>query len=80
MTQRRQRDTPHAEGQHGPQTHKRLAEQLESGPSPEPTEATLESDHRRAALEGKRRLVADREQHDEAEKNSEQNRLDERNK
>ena len=71
MTQRRRRDTPHAEGQHGPETHRHLAEQLESGPSREPADATLESDHRRAALEGKRRLVEDREQHDEAERNSE---------
>jgi hypothetical protein len=35
---------------------------------------TLERNRKRAAREGKRRLVEDREQHDESEKNSERTR------
>lgn len=63
-----------AEGQHGDKTHSRFIEQLHEGPSEEPLEERLERDRERAGREGKRRLVEDREQHDEAEKNSEQAR------
>jgi hypothetical protein len=52
----------HAEGQHGVKTHKHFVEQLEAtqkGPSDGP------------AIEGHHRLHQDRQQHDEAEKNSE---------
>lgn len=75
--EREQRKGPqaHAEGQHGEKTHERLVEQLREGPHEEPTEERLERDQHRAALEGKRRLVEDRQQHDEAEKNSERTRL-----
>ena len=65
----------HAEGEHGPRTEARIKEQLESGPSEPPVEARLEHDRSVAAFEGKRRLVEDRQQHDEAEKNSEHKRL-----
>ena len=67
--------TPHAEGEHGPKTRKRNIEQLESGPSETSLKERLEDDRERGAVSGKRRLVEDREQHDEAEKNSERDQL-----
>ena len=67
MGQRRKRDTgpqQHAEGQHGERTHRHLVDQLQSGGVvPKQTEA--------GDVEGHHRLHQDREQHDEAEKNSE---------
>jgi hypothetical protein len=66
---------PKAEGQHGPKTHARLIAQLHEGPREEPVEERVEQDREEAAYGGKRRLVEDREQHDEAEKNSERTRL-----
>ena len=65
----------HAEGQHGDKTHSRFIEELHEGESGEPLEEKLAHDRTLAGREGKRRLVEDREQHDEAEKNSEQTRL-----
>jgi hypothetical protein len=60
----------HAEGQHGEKTHDRLLEEMAEG-----------SERERAAREGlpltrpeRHRLTQQREQHDEAEKNSEKNR------
>lgn len=54
----------HAEGAHGELTHRRFIEQLQDGtPEPKQTEA--------APVEGHHRLHEDRQQHDEAEKNSE---------
>ena len=54
----------HAEGMHGSRTHSRFIEQLHQGDSePKATDAT--------DVEGHHRLHQDREQHDEAEKNSE---------
>ena len=67
--------SPQAEGGHGPQTHKRNIEQLESGPTESSREERFEEDRARGAVSGKRRLVEDREQHDEAEKNSERQQL-----
>jgi hypothetical protein len=64
-----------AEGQHGDKTHARLIEQLQSGPSKESDEAQRAARHEQSAHEGKRRLVEDREQHDEADKNSDKVRL-----
>ena len=75
MSKRRTRKTPHAEGAHGPKTRARLIEQLQSSPPEPSTEARLEREQSRAAREGKRRLVEDRQQHDEGEKNSERTRL-----
>ena len=75
MGKRRTRKTPHAEGAHGPKTEARLIEQLQSSPPEPPLEARLVRKRSRAALEGKRRLVEDRQQHDESEKNSEHKRL-----
>ena len=53
-----------AEGQHGDKTHRRFIEQLHEG-----TRAPKMTDE--APVEGNHRLHQDREQHDEAEKNSE---------
>lgn len=54
----------HAEGAHGELTHRRFIEQLQEGsPERKQTEA--------APVEGHHRLQEDRQQHDEAEKNSE---------
>ena len=59
----------HAEGQHGDKTHDRLVEQRNEGRSRERSEQGMN------AQPGGHRLHEDREQHDEAEKNSEKNRL-----
>ena len=64
-----------AEGQHGDKTHARLIEQLHSGPSGESDEGDRAARHEQSAHEGKRRLVEDREQHDDADRNSEKVRL-----
>lgn len=69
------RPQDHAEGEHGAKTRARLLEQLHSGPHEEPAEERLAKSRKRAAYNGKRRLVEDRQQHDEAEKNSERKRL-----
>ena len=66
---------PAVEGRHGDKTHARLIEQLHSGPSKEPAEEQRAARHEQSAHEGKRRLVEDREQHDEADRNSEKVRL-----
>jgi hypothetical protein len=65
----------HAEGDHGGKTRRRIIEQLHSRPSEEPKVITLLKKRLRAAFEGKRRLVEDRQQHDDADRNSEQKRL-----
>jgi hypothetical protein len=65
----------HAEGDHGDKTRRAIIEQLQSGPHEEPEEQRVDEQHRMAAYAGKRRLVEDRQQHDEAEKNSERERL-----
>jgi hypothetical protein len=75
MGKRRDPRSLHAEGQHGPRTHKRFVEQLQEAPPAPPEEEVLERKRKRAALEGKRRLVEDRQQHDEGEKNSERTRF-----
>ena len=59
----------HAEGQHGKKAHTRFIESLHEGRAPSAQELGAQS------LEGEHRLHEDREQHDEAEKNSEKNRL-----
>jgi hypothetical protein len=62
----------HAEGQHGEAAHERLIEELESG-APR-REAGDRSSHEGAP--GKHRLFEGREQHDEADQNSDRNRLE----
>jgi hypothetical protein len=59
----------HAEGQHGKEAHSRFIESLHEGRAPAGEE--LAGDSR----EGRHRLSEDRQQHDEADKNSEKNRL-----
>jgi hypothetical protein len=59
----------HAEGQHGKKAHSRFIESLHEGRAPSPGDLGAQ------AHEGEHRLNEDREQHDEAEKNSEKNRL-----
>jgi hypothetical protein len=54
----------HAEGAHGDKTHRRLVEQLQEG---EPVRKQTQG----PAVEGHHRLDEERQQHDEAEKNSE---------
>ena len=74
---RQQGPTEHGPGQQGPKTHARQAEiahtpserTLSPGPTYDPAEIRAHDD------EGKDRLFEDREQHDEAEKNSEKTRL-----
>jgi hypothetical protein len=65
----------HAEGQHGDKTHARFLQELHSGPHEETVEERVAQQHEQSAYEGKRRLVEDRQQHDEAERNSEKVRL-----
>jgi hypothetical protein len=59
----------HAEGQHGRKTHARLVETLQEGRAPSARELGAQSH------EGEHRLEEDRQQHDDAEKHSEKNRL-----
>ena len=59
----------HAEGQHGKKAHSRFIESLHESRAPTPEELAGES------KAGGQRLREDREQHDEADKNSEKNRL-----
>lgn len=65
----------HAEGQHGSKTHSRFIEQQHEGQHGESRADRAEHDRDLAAKKGGRRLVEDREQHDEAEKNSEHTQL-----
>ena len=66
---RQQGAQTHPEGGHGERTRERLREELESGASEPLDEAPS------GQRPGKHRLHEDREQHDEADKNSEKNRL-----
>ena len=66
---------PKPESGHGPQTRRRMIEQLESGATETSRDERMDSDRARGAASGRRRLVEDREQHDEAEKNSESQHL-----
>lgn len=67
----------HAEGQHGSKTRDKFLEQLHSGNGtapeapPNPVEPAKSIAHHNAA----HRLFEERQQHDEAEKNSEKTRL-----
>ena len=61
----------HAEGQHGARTHARFQEQLQEGRHEESVEDRLARERQETAEKGGRRLVEDRQQHDEAERNSE---------
>ena len=61
----------HPEGAHGAKAHAHLIEQLHSGTSEEAREPDTSHDE-----PGKHRLFEGRQQHDEADRNSEKNRLD----
>jgi hypothetical protein len=60
----------HGEGQQGEKAHSRFIESLHEGHEPAASES------RTSPVDGSHRLREDREQHDEAEKNSEKNRLE----
>jgi hypothetical protein len=75
MGKRRDPRSLHAEGQHGPRTHARFVEQLHEAPPAEPAGEVVKRNRKRAADQGKRRLVEDRKQHDDGEKNSERKRF-----
>jgi hypothetical protein len=67
---RQQGAQQHAEGQHGQKTHERVRDQIsEFRNAPDPAKPE-DTSHR----EGKHRLAEDRQQHDDAEKDSERNR------
>ena len=76
MAKRRGKTGNHAEGEHGPRTHAKLIEQLESGPSELSEEERLRQARGPAEETGKQRLYEGRQQHDEAEKQSERRRLE----
>ena len=68
----------HAEGQHGSKTHSKFLEQLKNGngiPPEEPAQNGLDPNKHIAPHDAPHRLFEQREQHDEAEKNSEKTRL-----
>ncbi|HVE78364.1 MAG TPA: hypothetical protein VNA89_05865 [Gemmatimonadaceae bacterium] len=69
---------PHAEGQHGEKTHQRFLEQLQERHEPEAPEQGQTAEgggFTPNASTGRHRLEEERQQHDEAEKNSEKGRL-----
>ena len=61
----------HAEGSQGPTAREALREQLQSGAAGDPPARREHHD-----ADARHRLADDREQHDDAELNSEKNRLD----
>jgi hypothetical protein len=68
----------HAEGQHGAKTRSKILEQLQSGNgngTVDPNKAGLEPVKDLAHHNAAHRLFEQRQQHDEAEKNSEKTRL-----
>ena len=75
MGKRRRISADHAEGEHGPQTRWHFIAQLRASAPDSSAGERRERQRRSAAAYGKRRLVEDRQQHDEAEKNSERERL-----
>lgn len=70
-----QEKQPNVEGRHGEKTHSAFIESLQ-GNAPEPDESSSRlGDASHPTSDGHHRLREDREQHDEAEKDSEYNRL-----
>lgn len=68
----------HAEGQHGAKTRSKILEQLHSGNgngAVDPNKTGPEPDKSPAHHNAAHRLFEERQQHDEAEKNSEKTRL-----
>ena len=64
----------HPEGSHGKKTRQAILEQLNAN-GQRTGDREIEAQESTAMREGKHRVFEDREQHDEAEKNSEKNRL-----
>jgi hypothetical protein len=67
----------HAEGEHGDKTHSRHQKQLHDAQPEESVENRLARQRQEGVAKGRRRLVEDREQHDEAERGSENPKIDE---
>jgi hypothetical protein len=67
----------HAEGQHGSKTRSKILEQLQSGngATPDQSQNGAERPKNLAHHNAAHRLFEERQQHDEAEKNSEKTRL-----
>ena len=65
----------HAEGQHGDKTHTEFIESLHGRHGGSEESEGSPQEHSDEPIAGNHRLHEDREQHDEAEKNSEANRL-----
>ena len=63
----------HAEGAHGQRTHEAIRQQINSAGPPSNEERAAEDE---GTARGRHRLMEDRQQHDEAEKNSEKTRED----
>jgi len=67
---------PNVEGRQGDKTHQAFIENLhEKQPETQASDGAPQSDNPDRPIAGHHRLNEDREQHDEAEKNSEANRL-----
>ncbi|HEY7395710.1 MAG TPA: hypothetical protein VH559_12740 [Gemmatimonadaceae bacterium] len=77
MGKRRAPRTPqnHAEGQHGDKTHNEFIKELAGSEEPD-VPHTTDVDEFGRPITGHHRLQEDRQQHDEAEKNSEANRIE----
>jgi hypothetical protein len=65
----------HAEGEHGDKTRREFLKELAGSEEPDVRHAS-DADEFGRPVTGRHRLQEDRQQHDEAEKNSEANRLD----
>jgi hypothetical protein len=76
MVKRRGKTGNHAEGEHGPKTRTKLIKQFESGPAELPEEERRRLARGPEGETGKQRLVEGREQHDEAEQQSERRRIE----
>ena len=71
-----QNNEPNVEGRHGNKTHAAFIENLQGAqPESQAAEGSTQPDNADRPIAGHHRLNEDREQHDEAEKNSEANRL-----
>jgi hypothetical protein len=76
MVKRRGKTGNHGEGEHGPRTRAKLIDQFESGASEPTEEERLRHARGPVGETGKQRLFEDRQQHDEAEEQSERRRLE----
>lgn len=65
----------HAEGAHGSKTHQAFIQQLHSKANGPKTDDAPSPDSKTEKHGSQRRLTQDRQQHDEAEKNSEKTRI-----